>query len=98
MPAAFFGVVQGQRIFGVRLAERARERIIVLRYDDQMHMVGHQAVTGDVGTVTASVSDQQGEVEAAIVRGVEYLLAIIAALSHVMRQAGNDDASTAGHE
>jgi len=69
----------------VRLAEGARQRIFVLRNDHQVNMVGHQAVTGDVGTVSAGVSGQQSKVEALIVRGVEYLLAIVAALGNVMR-------------
>jgi hypothetical protein len=34
----------------------------------------------------------------AIISGVEYLLAIVAALRHVVRQAWNDDASTSGHD
>lgn len=34
----------------------------------------------------------------AIIGGVEYLLAIVAALRHVVRQAWNDDASTSGHD
>jgi len=46
---------------------------------------------------TAPLSGQQIQVEAAILNGVEYLLAIIAALRHVMRDAGNDDASTSRH-
>ena len=32
----------------------------------------------------------------AIINGVEYLLAIVAALRHVVRQSWNDDASTSG--
>jgi len=61
-------------------------------------MVGHQAVTGDMRAVSARVSGQQSEIELAILRGVEYLLAIIAALSHVMGHARNDEAGTSRHE
>jgi hypothetical protein len=48
--------------------------------------------------VAASVSGQQIQVETATVSGVEYLLAMIAALRNVMSQAGKDDAATSGHK
>ena len=98
MPAAFLGVVQRLRIFRVRPSEGARQRILVLRYGHQVNMIGHQAITGDLGAVSAGVPRQQIQVKPAIIHGVEYLLAIIAALRDVMSHARNDDASTPRHE
>ena len=70
----------------------------MFRHNDQVDMVGHQAVTNDLRAVPASVSGQQIQVEAVITKRVEYPLAIVAALRQVMRYVRNDDARTSGHE
>jgi hypothetical protein len=98
VPATFLGLVQRLRVFRVGSAERARERIFMFRYRYQVNMVGHQAVTGDLCAVTVSVSGQQSQVETAILCGVKYLLAIVAALGDVMGDAWSDHARTSRHE
>jgi len=61
-------------------------------------MVGHQAVTRDLRAMPASLSHQQIQVEAAMIQGVEYGLAIVTALRHMVGDSRNNDTSPSRHK
>lgn len=61
-------------------------------------MVGHETVAEDSRAVLRGVPGQQIPIEPAVIIGVEYLLAVVAALRDVMRNTRNDDTRTPWHK
>lgn len=81
----------------VSLAERRAQPVGGFGDEDEVDVIVHQAPAeaGDVRRL-AAIGDE-GEIGAAIVVGEEHREAAIAALRHMMRDAGDDDAGETGH-
>jgi hypothetical protein len=81
----------------MRLAERARQRLGRVRHQDQMHMVGHQAVAPDLDAGLGAALGQKVAVEREVGRLEEHRLAPVAALGDVVGKAWNDNAADTRH-
>ena len=62
-----------------------------------MKMVGQEAIGPASNTRRLAALRQDIAVKAVVVIGEEYPPASVAALRHMMRQTGNDEAGQAGH-
>jgi hypothetical protein len=81
----------------VHRRERAAQAVVVMRHQDEMHVVRHQA-PGPHGDVSgAAMLGQQVAVERVVRIGKEGAGAAVAALGDVVRMTGDDDAGEAGH-
>ena len=98
MPRLARPCIDEARVEPVRPGQRQREPGAVVGRQDQVRVVGHQAIgpAGDAGP-TARLGEPV-LIETKILQLEEYPLASIAALGDVMRQAGDDNAGDAGHE
>ena len=74
-----------------------RDQVGSERYDDQMDMVGHQAIAREREVVALRVFLKELPVDEAVGIGFEYYLACVASLGHVMRRIDRDDAGESGH-
>jgi len=78
--------------------QRALQAVVARGDGDQVDVVGHQAIGEDRDVMVVAVGLQPIEIDAATGVGEENALAAVAALGHVMRQAGKDSAGDAGHQ
>lgn len=65
--------------------------------DDDVDVVGHEAIAEDVDVVGGGVLLEEFEVDFAVDVGEEDVLAVVAALGDVVRAVGDDDAGASGH-
>jgi len=72
----------------VRLADRPRETVRRPRRENQMDVVRHQAIGPDLHRRLAAALAQEVAIELVVRRLEEHRLAAVAALGHVMREAG----------
>ncbi len=79
----------------VRFPHRAQLGAGVGGREHEMHVVGHQAISPAGDAVGAAALGEKIAIERVVARLGEQRLAAIAALGHVMRQAGNRDAGKA---
>ena len=84
-------------VVAMHLAERAPQTVRARRCDDQVHMVGHQAVGPHLHPRRPRRLGQQVEVELVVAVLKERWLTPIPTLGDVMRDAGDHDAGEAGH-
>jgi len=84
-------------IGAVHLCERAPQAVRVGRRQDQMHMVWHKAPRPGADIDSAAMLDQQGLVERVVLGREKHFGPPVAALCHVVRQIGDDDAGEASH-
>ncbi len=89
--------VDDQRIPPVCFAERPSQSPFRVRNQDEMDVVGHEAIGPASNAVPAALAGQEIAIELVVVVAEEYLLAPIAALGHVMRKARNGETRDAGH-
>ena len=89
--------VYALRVARVQGPERKLERLPRPRYEDQVNVIAHQAISEDFELVRLSVLVQQAQVGEMISVGKEYAAAPIAALGHVMRDAGQYKAGSSWH-
>lgn len=68
----------------VRFADGAGQTILAGRHEDQMHVVGHEAVGPNLNLVLRTPLPHEIEVLAVIVIAEERLLATIAPLRHMV--------------
>jgi len=83
--------VDDRAIAPMRLAERPPEPLAGGGDEDQVDMVGHQAMAPDLDPVLARLLGEQVTVEFMVGVREEHGLAPIAALGDMMRQAGDDE-------
>ena len=81
----------------MRLAERPAQRLRAIRDEDEMDVVGHQAIGPDGDALLAALARQEVAIEFVVLVGEKHPLAPIAALRHMMRKAGDNEAGDAGH-
>ena len=101
LPEVSAGAVQAVEALGVDAvgaSEGLGERVGALRDGDQMNVIGQQAVAEQGDAVEGAFAAQGSEVEAAVVVGAEDLLAVVAALGHVVGNAGSDEARFSCHD
>jgi hypothetical protein len=67
------------------------------RYDNEMHMIGHQTVGPDLYTRSGFSRSQQRDVCCVIARRKEGLLPSVTALCHMVRMVRNDESRYARH-
>ena len=84
-------------VFAVRAAQRDGEATELLRNRDQMDVVRHQTVAGDVEPSQLAVATQQIQVAGAVIVTGKDVLAVIAALRDVMGMTGKHQTRAAGH-
>ncbi len=82
----------------MRARQRERKTESVLRRQDQMRVIGHEAIGPAGDAKTAARLGQPVAIERIIVGFEEYFLTPVATLGDVMRQTGNDDAGDADHD
>jgi len=84
-------------IVAMDMAKSPPEPILVARHGDDVNMVGHQTIAPDRHLRPRRCFGQQIEIERIIAVLEEGLLAPVAALGDVMRQARKDHAGKARH-
>ncbi len=84
-------------VIGVETAEGEGCGVGVVGDGDEVVVIGHEAIAEDFELVFGGVLGEEAEEEVAVAVGVEDLLAGVAALGEVVREAGDDDAWAAGH-
>ncbi len=84
-------------IGAVRLGEGGAQAVFVLRHEDQMQVVRHQAVAEADNVRRFAAFGDQSQIKRAVCIGVEYLLPAIATLGDVVGETGNNNASKTGH-
>jgi hypothetical protein len=94
-PAVF--QVEIARIVGVRAPHDASQGTGAVGHGDQVDVIAHQAVGPDAQVVAFRVAAEQVEIELAIQVSCENVLAGVAALGHLMRQAGDDNPRDSRH-
>ena len=82
----------------VRFAERQRQTIRGIGHQDEMDVVGHQAIRPHRDAGLAATLGQQIAVKRIVAILEENLLPPVATLGDMMRQTGHDDAGEAGHQ
>lgn len=85
------------RITPVRFGQRRAQPRRRLGHEDEVHMIVHQTPGEATHLLPRAARRHQPKIEKAIRVGKEDRLPPIAALRHMMRGAGNDDAREAGH-
>jgi hypothetical protein len=78
-------------------AHRARKARFVLRHENQMYVIWHQAICPDLHAQPAGILGEQTAINLLIAGFEKDRPAPVAALRHMMRQSWNDDAGKAGH-
>jgi hypothetical protein len=89
--------VDEARIAPVRVGERAPQSIRVGRHDDDMNVVGHEAIGPDLGSGPGHRFGQQLAIQDIIAILEEGLLAPVTALGDVVGQARQYEARKANH-
>ena len=78
-------------------ADGLGQRIRPGGHGHQVHVAGQEAVAQYLQAEALGLGLEQGEVKLAVGVGEEDLLAVVAALGDVVRDAGNDDAGDTRH-
>ena len=83
--------VDGLSVGAVQLAHRASQAVGGRGHEDEVHMVGHQAVGPNLHAPSSGDPGQSREVEAVVGLGEECPLTAVAALCDVVGHARHDD-------
>ena len=86
------------RIAPMRLADRARQSRAGARVQDEVNVVGHQALGPAREPVVCAALGEEVAVELIVAGLREQRLTAVAVPGHMMRRIGDDDAGEAGHE
>src|SRR5258708_28906826 len=97
MPGAPTAGVNNAGIAAVHGRKRLAQPVAIGRHQDEMHMVGHQAPGPDLDIGPAALRGEKITVERIICVAEESARAAVAALGDMVRSAGDNDASEAGH-
>jgi len=89
--------VHEARIEPVRARQRQSEPSGVGGREDQMHVVGHQAIGPDLDAEFGAGRGEPIAIEGVVLVAEENALAAVASLRDMMRRAGKDDAGDARH-
>jgi len=97
MPGPAMPRVDETGVAPMRVGKRATQTVLVRRHNDDVNMVGHQAIGPDLGCGPTSGIAEQIEIKSVIAVLEEGLLPAIAALGHVLGIAGQDEARETSH-
>ena len=86
------------RVKELRAADRFRQGIAVRRNNNEVDVVGHEAIRDDADAVLAGLLAQKREVDPAVIVGEEHVLAVVAALRDVVLIAADHNPCDAWHE
>ena len=81
----------------VCLAQGSCQTLLTRRYDDEVHVIGHQAVGPDVQSVATGVLSQEPNVKSIVVFGEEDPHSAGSALCDVVWQVGHNNSSETRH-
>jgi hypothetical protein len=81
----------------MRFAHRKAQRRLVGRSEHEVYVVGHQAIGPHLHAAPGRLLSEQIAIDLLVAGLEEDRLAPDAPLGHMMREAGDDDASEAGH-
>jgi hypothetical protein len=81
----------------MHVSKGARKTFAIARNENQMNMIGHQAVGPHLNGRFAAVPGEEIAIDLLVARFEENRLTPVATLRDVMRAAGNDDAGETGH-
>ena len=77
--------------------ESKAQRIVAFGDGDQVHVVGHKAISEQRKTVQAALLAQEIQVDEAVGVGFQDVLASVASLSDVVRGVESDDVGETSH-
>ncbi len=80
--------LQSSRVVVVHSAQASCEGVRAFRHNDQMNMIGHQAVAQDLGACLSGLVAQQRQVHGTIAIAKENVLLMVATLSDMVSAAG----------
>src|SRR5712691_11449449 len=89
--------VDDRSVAPMRLAERPPQRFYAIGDENEVDVLGHQAIGPDRDAVLAALARHEIAIELVVAVAKEHPLAPVAALRHMMGQAGDDEAGDAGH-
>src|SRR5262245_63212684 len=84
-------------VLAVHGAQRSMHPILGRWHENQMNVIRHEAIGSDFHFLPSRVGVQKAQVGLLITIHKEYWLAMISALSDVMRNAWKDRSSLSGH-
>jgi hypothetical protein len=97
VPTAPVQAIDILAISKVRTANRLRQRILRARRAHQVDVVGHEAIAQYAKAEPRAVVTEEFEVSTTVVVNEENILAVVAALNHMVRPTRYDDSSYARH-
>ncbi len=89
--------VDAARVAAVGFTQGGAQPVFVRRHDNEMDVVGHQAIGPHLGARLAAPFAEQGEIVSVIAVLEEPRQAPRAALGHVMRMFGDDQSRRSWH-
>ena len=96
-PADTLSPVEMLRVAQVQGSEDGFEGICASRYANEMDVVGHQAVPDQAEARLPAVLAEQAEVREAVAIAEEDILAVVAALRHMVRKSDSDHSGKSCH-
>ena len=94
MPGPPWAPMDRAGISAMHARQGAPEAVPVLRHEDQMDVIGHQAPGPDLDVGSAA---EEIAIERIVIATEERLLPAVAALGDMVRDTGNDDPGETGH-
>ena len=95
--AATRGEVEALGINHMRLPQRSGHGTLVLRRDDEVHMIGHEAVSQYAQVVLFTLGFESFEIEVPVGVGSKNRLTIVASLRDVVGRSDDNETLFAGH-
>ncbi len=89
--------VDAPRVAAVGLAQRGAQPVLARRHENEMDVVGHQAIGPNRRVHLAAPFAEQGEIVLVVAVLEEHRQAPRAALGHVMRVSGDDQSRRSWH-
>ncbi len=89
--------VDAARVAAVGFTQGGAQPVFVRRHDNEMDVVGHQAIGPHLGAGLVEPFAEQGEIMSVIAVLEEHRQAPRAALGHVMRMFGDDQSRHSRH-
>src|SRR5947209_12972179 len=97
MTAGRLSCVPVGRISSVRLLQSPRHRVPCVRYGDEMHMIGHQAVAQHTKSMHFRILSEQRKIGDTVAVAGNNKLPGVATLRNMMRNIDDDNPSEPAH-
>ena len=89
--------IDAARVVAVGFADGEAQGLLALGHGDEVDVVGHEAPAPDPNAMALAMLGEQLDVGHVVALAEKGLLAAVAALGDVVREAGGDDAGESGH-